>query len=588
VVQLAVSSVRQQNLEPGFLDRPEELVTMADHSQLEKGALSFRMPTRNAAEDKVRMASLLSAIWAESGAGNDAAASHRSQFAAGQKRLEELQQQQVAQTAQLKALQAQLTAAGVAVKDPSFAISENETDDRQRQRELNEAAALVKSRREALADAQTQAARADAGAARELGRVRQNISDLNMRLDAIRLAQSGQSDEAAKRFEAALDSFKQKVEAIPADADQALIAYRSHARDLATEIRASNNQLAERQRQDAQAVSQLRGQIDDRREAHLTKIWAGDTSLQELAEERNAQAHRYATALDSGYADEAQKIKGVLEDIDHKIEARRSALATGAPLSDELQQSLQTAIDRMESDRLAAEQQIAARLKDLAPPAVNSAPAEQQKIADDLKASLGSLTSTRQAYASASSLSASEAQDAARKIETQVTEQQARLDTLRQGSGAPNDPVQMARAALTQAQGAEEKAAAAYASSHALVALLHQYADAWGAVRKLEDTVKSQAEQFKSIEDAVSSTPTVLKPDDSSVKVLTQEDRRVNYLITGIGAVVILFAALMWFSGAPGPAPVAKLARVETLHDADEHGTPHDDPFPDDEHPIVA
>jgi len=63
----------------------------------------------------------------------------------------------------------------------------------------------------------------------------------------------------------------------------------------------------------------------------------------------------------------------------------------------------------------------------------------------------------------------------------------------------------------------------------------------------------------------------------------------VNYLITGIGAVVVVFAALMWFSGAPEPAPVAAFA-VETLHESDTRTHDHDihDAFPDDEHPIVA
>jgi hypothetical protein len=592
VVKLAVSGVRQQNLSPGFLERGEDLVTMADQSHLEKGSLSFRMPTRDAADDKVRLMALLSAIWAESGAGNDAAASHRSQLAADQKRLEDFQQQKAGRDAELKALLEQLTAAGAAVKpsmDPGITIAEREADYHERQRDLNEAAALVKTRRDALADAQVQAAKADASAAQNIDRVRKNIADLNVRLEAIKLAQNGQADEAAKTFDAALDDFKQKLDAVPGDADADLLAYRSRAREAVADIRAANIRMSDREHQDAAAVAQLRSQIDDHREAHLTRVWASDPTLQKLNAERNAQAHRYATAVDSGLGDEAQKIKSALEDVDHKIEACRSALATGAPLSDDLQKSLQTAIDRMESDRLASEQQMSGKFKELQPPALESASAQQQKLAEELKTAVSALATTRQAYATASSLSASEAQDAARNIEAQITEQQARLDTLRQGTGNSNDPVQLAHAALTEAQGAEEKAVAAYASSHATLDLLRTYSDVRESALKLNEAAKAQADQVKATEEAVSATPTVLKPDDSSVRVVPEDDRRVNYLITGIGAVVVVFAALMWFSGAPQPAPITGFA-VETLHDADDRGRGHDihDAFTDDEHPIVA
>jgi len=195
--------------------------------------LCFRGRLRTSPGILRRLKSLLNAIYAESGAGNDTAASLRHQLEQDLVKLHEFQDQQTARNVELKALNDQLAASGAAALTPSLdtaTLAQAEEQHRQRQQALNDAATLVKQKREALVDAQAAAAKVDAGTQQALDRARQAVNDLSVRIEALKLTQSGQANTAAKRFDAALEAFREKLAAIPTNADSRLLAYRSQAR----------------------------------------------------------------------------------------------------------------------------------------------------------------------------------------------------------------------------------------------------------------------------------------------------------------------------------------------------------------------
>jgi pSer/pThr/pTyr-binding forkhead associated (FHA) protein len=548
--KLAAATLKQQNMEAGFLADPEAISTMtqADNSPFDeaRSQLEFHVPTRNVESDRPRMAALLSALYAESGRANDDAARARGQVQQAEAHLTDLQTRRQLQDGRVTKLSDQLSASAGPLAQPILAnprasLTEIEQEDQQLRTAMDTAAAQVQRQREAFRLAQARAAQSDTQAAAELANMRQSIDDLTARLDAVRLAQSGQIDEASKKFSKALDDFSGQLAAVQGDAgDPKVAAYMSAARDAGDQIRRQSDQLTARAKHDAQSVEQLRREIADRRETHLRQVWAGDSTLGQLVEQRDAASHQYNVAVDSGMAEEASKKKGVLEDLDKKIDARRSALATGGQYADDLQQQLAAAIERMESDRQRDEQQLLDKLKLLAAPADVPALAKLSQTAS-------ALISTRQAYASAAALSATEADSEARRLQGRIAEQQARLDTLRQNASSQSS-LDAAQSALDTAQAAEAKASAAYTSNQATLSTLRQLADAKADAADLADRVRQKQAEIEQLRRDVAASPIVVKPDDAAVSVLYAPDTRVQYMVAGVVVVLLLFAGPLWMS----------------------------------------
>jgi len=166
VAQLAIASLKAQDISPGFLADVNEMASISDlqNSQYKAAQSQFVLShtTTDVPGDSLRMKALLSAIYAESGAGNDSAASLRRTLELDQAKLKEFQNEQARRTVELNNLVAQLSAAGISgvspALDPTIQIVDAEKADHQRQADLNAAATVVKDRRDALAEAQSLAA----------------------------------------------------------------------------------------------------------------------------------------------------------------------------------------------------------------------------------------------------------------------------------------------------------------------------------------------------------------------------------------------------------------------------------------------
>lgn len=600
VRQVAIANLGARNVAPGWVQDPGSLdaLTRPENAPFDeaRNALVFTRSSADVAHDRPRLLALLTALYAEMQSNNDRAASARRKLEEAQARLDDLERQRADQEERSTRLSSQISAAGgageIELQDPRSALAILQQRDLEFHQELTQAADRVSQRREALQQAQAAAAKPDAAGTQQIGQLRQTIAELGARLEAARLVRSGKTDQAAKAFESALNQFERQLTAVPQDtADPHLASYVAHARELADQIRTLDNRLVSRQRDDAETVAQLRRQLTDRREARLRQVWSADGKLKEMLEERNAQAHRYSAALDSGYSVEATKIKGVLDDLDQKIDARRKSLATGGQYSDELQQKLQQTIDQMQQSQQQDEQGIADKLKLLqaAAPDTAALPAVQQEAAGRLIAAASATASARRTYAEAAALSAADADAQARKLQAQLADQQARLESLLQQGQGSQPSVKAAGRALEIAQEQAATASAAYLSNHALLGAVRELADVRGRSAELAESLRAARDEVEQRKSDAEKIAVIQQPDENSVAVIYGQDQRLTYLLSALFGVVALFIIPLWqsFSDSRHPKPIAVAEQFDVMgHPVDDYAASTD--FDTDEHPAAV
>jgi hypothetical protein len=293
-------------------------------------------------------------------------------------------------------------------------------------------------------------------------------------------------------------------------------------------------------------VPLLQQQLADRREAHLRQVWKSDTRLSELTQERNAAAGRAQNIADGAASDAASRIRGVIDDLDQKIDSRRRALATGSQFDDDLQQNLQQAIERTGKDGVLSQQRMAAELSRMSE---IPAPLQQQSVMIELARRVAAARAAGEQYASAA-LQAGDAGAEAGRIQSEIAELQAQLDSHQESAGTAIS----ALTALDTAQRAEAKAAAQYVGNRNLLLAARQLTDARGRVAELKlalDSARADRDQRAA---AAVGIPVVVQPTDASVSVVAGPDQRGTYLVIALGAIALLFAVPLWRAVGGSPA----------------------------------
>ena len=598
VRQLALENLRQQNLDPGFVSDPDALESLSDprNSPFDeaRNELVLAHASRDIDGDKSRMRALLAALYAESGSVNDQSARDRQELDRKQAELQALQGEQAARQGAIQKLTEQIASSGgnsgqAAIVNPLISLQQGQQNDPQLQRALVDAAQTAEARRQELRRIQSKALLSDSQSLAQFNEIAQTIADWSARLNALVAAQQTRVEQAAANFNKSLDDFDRQLAAFPLGADQSKIdstlsPYLLLARGEVANIRLLSQQSLAVSKQNASMVAQLRRQIAERREAHLRQVWSDDASLQQLLEERGATS-----------------AGAILQSLDQKIDARRSALATGDPGADQVSQKLYQAMTSVQADLQANERQLRSKLQLLSPPAFEELPVPMQQAAANLSRVISGLVASRDGYASAALLGGEAAREAD-NLQSQIAAQQARLDTFRMPR--PDPQVQRALLDLDAAQTAQANAAIAYSANHAILVPLRQFA----ALTASDDSQEKLAQKQREVDDLrslVASSPLVLKPDDNAISVALTPDRRFPYLIAGIVAVLLLFAGPLWKSlgkphvdipyaaplvegyDVPGsPLHSTELARPE-FNEGVEHDPLAPDPF-EDEHPAPA
>lgn len=571
--QDAAENLKNQNpgVAPGFLVDASAIDQLSQpaNSSLDEasGSLVLSRQTSDPEGDKLRMKALLSVVYERYKSRQDGADAARAEFEHARARVRDGEARKIVADAQLRKLTDEIDAlAGQAARDLlldlDVAVKSLQEKDQQLRKAWNDATALVHERQSDLSQAQLPESTSAQPSTPEwdaiVKQIRQSLGAVQTRLEAARLARDGKSDQAAVVFHDALQQLEKRIASLPAPRENAKLGdYLARVGQSVRSVRELDDRLIARRQQDQQTLNQLRKQLADRRQAYREQVWDRDEKLRELLEEQDAQSHRYQAAANSGYAQEAAKIQGVLDDLDEKIKARRAALDTGQQQPADLQQTQDT-IARIENDASADERLMQERLR-LLETAVREAPAEAGQTASALAGDAAALTTARDRYAAAIALSPSSAADEIKALEAQVNEQQAKLDSRLQDFAsaaatrlgldqARKARIAAARDALGAAQDAQQKAAAAYTANSGLLVVCRELNDARGNSGKIAEEFDAARRDVASRQAQLDHNLVIHPPDETSVAFLYGHDERIGYLVGALLAVVLIFAGPLWMS----------------------------------------
>lgn len=589
--EAATQRLINEGIQPGFVRSEQAMASLTDpsNSPFEDGRLML-IWSQEDGQDETRMRAVLQAVYLINKTAAEQTAQIRGQAAAAADKAKSLATRADAQHEELKKLADQVKAAGGAeatnlLLDPNAAVETLQQRDVDLHHALDQANTEVSHRHDQWQKAQEASQQGVINDSKVL-QIRENLASLNARLTVARVSDGAQVDPGRK-FDDALTTVDADLtflgQASPNDA--AFANYVSTARQAMAQIHSSLNSV----NQDASRIDDLRAQLAAHREAHLRQVFAADETLKGLLEERDAQAHRFGTASDSGYSQDATRIQAVIDGLDQKIEARRQSLATTGLSSDDLQQHLEQTITQLREDQNERQTKIAATLARLDVPAAGKLPVSDEGRVTRIGQDVVDAKALYDQYATGTKTTGVDSSADVQKLQAQIAEQQAQLDAYEQRADATG-PVAAARQALDAAQDAQAKAQGAYAANLDELTLARRYRDQqtqYNDSTSAHDAADRDA-QAKATE--AGNTPILLPPDPrNAVQLVSAPDQRVWYLAGAIGLILLLFAVPIWMS-LREPAVDLPYAAVVARRDARAHEG-HQEDFPlmdDDEHPALT
>lgn len=590
----AAENARNAGVPAGFLDDPVVLERLSQpslqpnvsHSEFDDSRKALRLfhPTREPDLDRIRMKAVLTELYAEDGSQRDRAATVKSALDANTNRVRGMEQQRDAEDLLLKRLSDDVTAVGGAtgadVLDGKLSVQTIDQQDQQLRVAWQKAMRDLSQRKADLEKAQTatpSSAQAAPQPDPELARLKAKLDSLNNQLLAAQNTGAGSAAQAAQAFAAAFGRFDEHLATLAAPADNvALTAYLESARSARDEVR----QILQRTQSDAQALQQIRQDVGEQ----TPDPAASDGPLHDLLEERNAYAHRYEAAAGSGLAEDALKIKGVLDDLDQKIDARRQALKTG---SSPAPQPAQESIAQLERDHRRDPQRISERLKRVeqtAPPP-QAIPADARQSMAELGRRVATALAAAEQYAQAVATPDPTGKQTVAGLQAQLADVQAQLEgrrkALADAAAAELDQQQRrdrqaavaaAQTALTAAMDVESTAAGAYTTNRKLLSAARDLTEEKGRAAELMQKLQVAREELDQQKKSAGATAVVLPPDDNSVLITYAPDRRVTYLVVVSLVIVLFFGILMWSaSSQPAETHVPFANAVAVAHDVPGH-----------------
>jgi pSer/pThr/pTyr-binding forkhead associated (FHA) protein len=557
-----LSNLQSRGIAPGFAQDPKSFALLADpsNSPFQDGRLVLKRPLVDP-RDPQRMQAIVDVIYLRNRTQAEATPQVRGQADDATKKANDLQNRVTSQQDQVNNLSNDLKVkAGAAapglLRNASAAVDSLQKEGRELKKAVDQADAEVRLRHDAWENAQ--AASQNTVVDPKILQIRQNLASLNAQLSVARVARSGRIDPA-KAFDDQVQQVGEELTLIAtatAGAKNSPLAdYAATARGAATEV----HSLLAQEKLDADQIAELRQQLAEHREAQLRQVWAADDTLKGLLEQREAQAHRYSAASDSGYTAEAAQIQGVIEQLERQIEDRRQTLATTGQSSDETQQKLERTIQGLENERQQDEAKIKQAMARLQVPTTGKISLGENAALLDLEKNVVAAQAQYDAYAAALAGKQSTAGDAEaeiHKLEGKIAEQQAQLDAYQQRSDAPAQ-VAAARQALDAAQEAQAKAQRALADNLDELRVARQYSSAQAKLKEYSDDFSKAQQDAQGTLAQAAAVPIVLRPDpQTAVQVVREEDQRVTYLVVAIGLIVALFAIPLWLAAREPEADV--------------------------------
>ena len=592
---IVAANLKEQGISPGFVGDVAAMqqISSPDISPFDEKeqALLLTRVSNDPKGDEQRMATILSVMYSmnRTAAEQAPAVEKRAQDAHSQ--VDAIKKQVDDQQATVSKLSDQIkvvagSSSSAVLLDPEEAAKKLQKLDADLHDALAQANADVSARRQALMDAQGAATDTSDPA---LTQLRQNLASMQQRLAA---AKSALSDPAPLNatIDDDLKNLAQTLQPIILTAKGGpLLSFANEGNAAIGEIR----KALETARQDDATLAFLRQQIANHQEARSRQLWLLDETLKQLLEQRSAQAQRYTAALASGATEEATKTRGVLDDLDSRIDARRQSLAGSGQYPDDLEKNLDQSIDQIAQERHQASRKINEALGELKnPPTGNQIPPDEQMILQPIAKDVVDLSTAFGQYETATAPdSSSEAMKQARTLELQIAQQQTQLDAYQPPNPAAGLPA--ARNALDAAQLAEARAQVDYAGNLNLLSSALALKDAEAGLPDLVKRMGDARLAYESAEEDLRKIPVVLSPDASAVQTTHEADQRVWYLSYALGGLLLLFIVPIWLALRHPPLEMPYAAILTERYDVPSPRNGKEGPksaadLENDEHPAMA
>jgi chromosome segregation ATPase len=432
------------------------------------------------------------------------------------------------------------------------------------------------------------AAPADDPDARDLST---QIDRVQSQLSAIHSANNSTADQANAALDNALRQFAQKVADAKAklDSSSALTDYLVSAQQAQDAIAKVRAEVLDMQKTSQQDLNELKDQLATSQKRQNETVWAADKQLQTWQQDLEIQQHHFEAAQGGGLQDDAAKIKADMDKLEAQITARRDQLTAADPsnanitairqLVDKCLQSMRTEQDRSNQRMADVIQQLTA-----AAPNLSKLPADQKALAEDLEKQQDQLDKARQQYALALR-TGPQSDTAAKQLETQLADLNARLSAHRQEVAEQNREISTRAetsaieqqlkekdAELTVARQQEDAAFLEYAKFKESLAETKTELDSTTALAARQDddsaTLASLHNDFDQETEEVNQAAArnaaaviPLTPPANAVQTSSPVDKRWQYMVGAVFAILLVFCPLIYFASQSSPQPRAPLAR---------------------------
>jgi pSer/pThr/pTyr-binding forkhead associated (FHA) protein len=545
---LVAANLSSQNVPAGFAQDSDAIKDLADpkNSTVAGDAITFSRVSADPEDDKKRMNAVLQVLYAENKTTGEQAVAAKPQIQAKQDTVDALRKQLDDWEKSFAKLSDDVKAStGNASEDllsnPSVASTGLMQRGDELRKAMEDANAHVKSAQAEVDAAQVAGAAAGGAPNAKTIEIRRNLAAANSRLEVARQAAQHQAMQSVQTFEDAIQLVDQDMMVTGAvTREPKLMAYLVQARRATSELR----QLITRQSEDTATLAELRRQLVSRQQAHLSQVWEKDETLNQYLNDRQTKLGLLSTAAGTGNVDDVPKLRGELEDLDQRIDARRQSLATGAQYADDLQQKLAQAIDRLEDDRQHNQKRMTDDLAALDAPAAGSLPPEQQGAVVAIGEHVASAKAAWEDYQSNSSKAVADAESKVRKLESQVAELQSQLDSYQQESRQAS--VAAARRSLASAQELEGQAQAAYVNNLNLLASVRQMSDGQARRAQLAESLRQASEDLTRVKAEAADIGALEPIDAKSVTVTYEKDQRAWYTLGALLLLGCLLTLLHW------------------------------------------
>jgi len=233
----------------------------------------------------------------------------------------------------------------------------------------------------------------------ELTQLNEKLTSLQAEYKALQTKQSDQAVVAREEIDTAMDAFEKQIEAARGQGAESpeLTQYIAAAESLQKTARELIDEMIDRQQKQYQQLSQLKASLDERAQQRAVELRNSDPQLKDFYEKRELYRRQVNAGIGSGVDQkDVEAVQDQLKLTENMIRSREELLSSD-PLHVETITSLQTMIDRMQSDIALDRKKADERMEELqksfaaSAPAVASLPEEQKKLAEQVREQLGSI-----------------------------------------------------------------------------------------------------------------------------------------------------------------------------------------------------